>query len=299
MTRTPTIRLQVDAPAEIWLKLENLQPIGSFKLRGAANAILSADPADLANGVVTTSTGNMAQGVAWMARELGIPATIVVPHNASMSKLAAVERLGGRIERRTWDEWWAAMEAGEVDGVDGYFVHPVRDDPVIAGNGTIGLELVEDLGEFDAVLIPWGGGGLTTGIASAVKALRPETEIYVCEPETGAPVTAAIANGRTPTKIEYTTSFIDGAGSGALLPEMWAHAEPLVTDAFSISLADAAAGVRLLLERGRIVGEGAAGLPIAAAVAGHGGEGRVVCIVSGGNIDPHRIAEILEGRIPD
>ena len=133
MTRTPTIRLQVDAPAEIWLKLENLQPIGSFKLRGAANAILSADPADLANGVVTTSTGNMAQGVAWMARELGIPATIVVPHNASMSKLAAVERLGGRIERRTWDEWWAAMEAGEVDGVDGYFVHPVRDDPVIAG----------------------------------------------------------------------------------------------------------------------------------------------------------------------
>jgi threonine dehydratase len=299
VTRTPAIRLQVDAPAEIWLKLENLQPIGSFKLRGAANAILSADAADLANGVVTTSTGNMAQGVAWMARELGIPATIVVPYNASMSKLAAVERLGGRIEQRTWDEWWAAMEAGEVDGVDGYFVHPVRDDTVIAGNGTIGLELVEDLGEFDAVLIPWGGGGLTTGIASAVKALRPETEIYVCEPETGAPVTAAIANGRTPTKIEYTTSFIDGAGSGALLPEMWAHAEPLVTDAFSISLADAAAGVRLLLERGRIVGEGAAGLPIAAAVAGHGGEGRVVCIVSGGNIDPHRVAEILEGRVPD
>ena len=300
MTRTPLVRLQFDdAPAEIWLKLENLQPIGSFKLRGAANAILSADPADLANGVVTTSTGNMAQGVAWMARELGVPATIVVPHNASMSKLAAVERLGGTIVRVTWDEWWSAMEASRAEGVDGYFVHPVRDDPVIAGNGTIGLELVEDLEQFDAVLIPWGGGGLTTGIASAVKALRPETEIYVCEPETGAPVTAAIANGRVPTKIEYTPSFIDGAGSGALLPEMWAHAEPLVTDAFSISLEDAAAGVRLLLERGRIVGEGAAGLPIAAAVAGRGGEGRVVCIVSGGNIDPHRIAEILEGRVPD
>ena len=145
----------------------------------------------------------MAQGVAWMAREIGVPATIVVPHNASMSKLAAVERLGGRIERRSWDEWWSAMEAGSVEGIDGFFVHPVRDDPVIAGNGTIGLELVEDLDDFDAVLIPWGGGGLTTGIASAVKQLRPDTDIYVCEPETGAPVTAAIANGRTPTKIEY------------------------------------------------------------------------------------------------
>ncbi len=241
----------------------------------------------------------MAQGVAWMARELGVPATIVVPHNASMSKLEAVERLGGNIVRVTWDEWWAAMEAGHAENVDGYFVHPVRDDPVIAGNGTIGLELVEDLDRFDAVLIPWGGGGLTTGIASAVKALRPETKVYVCEPETGAPVTAAFANGGVPTKIDYTPSFIDGAGSGALLPEMWAHAKPLVTDAFSISLDDAAAGVRLLLERGRIVGEGAAGLPIAAAVAGRAGGGRLVCIVSGGNIDPHRLAEILEGRTPD
>jgi threonine dehydratase len=240
----------------------------------------------------------MAQGVAWMARELGIPATIVAPHNASMSKLAAVERLGGRIVRTSWDEWWAGMEAGRVDGVDGYFVHPVRDDPVIAGNGTIGLELVEDLDEFDAVLIPWGGGGLTTGIASAVKALRPDTQVYVCEPETGAPVTAAFANGGVAMKVEYTASFIDGAGSGALLPEMWEHAQPLVSDAFSISLADAAAGVRLLIERGRIVGEGAAGLSVAAAVAGLAGAGRVVCIVSGGNIDPGRIAAILDGRVP-
>ena len=281
------------------MKLENLQPIGSFKLRGAANAVLSAPRDALAEGLVTTSTGNMAQGVAWMAHELGIPATIVVPHNASMSKLAAVERLGGNIVPVTWDEWWAAMEAGHAEGIDGYFVHPVRDDPVIAGNGTIGLELVEDLDTFDAVLIPWGGGGLTTGIASAVKALRPETKVYVCEPETGAPVAAAFANGGVPTKIDYTPSFIDGAGSGALLPEMWAHAKPLVTDAFSISLDDAAAGVRLLLERGRIVGEGAAGLPIAAAIAGRAGGGRLVCIVSGGNIDPHRLAEILEGRTPD
>jgi threonine dehydratase len=293
------VRLQVDAPAEIWLKLENLQPIGSFKLRGAANAVLSAPEDELTHGLVTTSTGNMAQGVAWMARELGIPATIVAPHNASVSKLAAVERLGGRIVRVTWDEWWSGMEAGRVPGVDGYFVHPVRDEPVIAGNGTIGLELVEDLDEFDAVLIPWGGGGLTTGIASAVRSLRPDTNVYVCEPDTGAPVTAAFANGGVPVKVEYAASFIDGAGSGALLPEMWEHARTLVTDAFAISLDDAAAGVRLLLERGRVVGEGAAGLPVAAAIAGLAGEGRVVCIVSGGNIDPHRIAEILEGRTPD
>ncbi|HEU0248184.1 MAG TPA: pyridoxal-phosphate dependent enzyme [Gaiellaceae bacterium] len=300
--RTPLVRLHVDAPAEIWLKLENLQPIGSFKLRGAANAILSAPSEALADGVVTTSTGNMAQGVAWMARELGVPATIVVPDNASASKLAAVERLGGRIVRLPWEQWWAAVAADterDLGDVEGYFVHPVQDDPVMAGNGTIGLELVEDLDAFDAVLIPWGGGGLTTGVASAVQTLRPHTKIYVCEPVTGAPVAAAIANGRIAKSIDFTPSFVDGAGSGSLLPKMWAHAEPLVTDAFSISLEETAAGVRLLLERGRIVGEGAAGLAVAAAVSGRAGEGRVVCIVSGGNIDSARLAAILEGRVPD
>lgn len=300
MIRTPLVRLQLDdAPAEIWLKLENLQPIGSFKLRGAANAVLGAPAEALTAGLVTTSMGNMAQGVAWMARELGVPATIVAPNYAPASKLAAVERLGGRVVRLTHDEWWAAMMAGHAEGIEGYFVHPVLDELVMAGNGTIGLELVEDLDEFDAVLIPWGGGGLTTGIASAVKALRPETKVFVCEPETGAPVTAAIANGGVPTPVEYIPSFIDGAGAGALLPEMWEHAQPLVADAFSISLEDAAAGVRLLLERGRVVGEGAAGLPVAAAVAGLAGSGRVVCIVSGGNIDPERLATILEGKVPD
>jgi threonine dehydratase len=298
--RTPVVRLHVDdAPAEIWLKLENLQPIGSFKIRGAANAVLSAPPDEVARGLVTTSTGNMAQGVAWMARELGVPATIVAPHNAAATKLAAVERMGGRIVRVTWDEWWLAMEAGYVEGVEGLFIHPVRDADVIAGNGTAGLELVEDLDAFDAVLIPWGGGGLTTGIASAVKALRPDVRIYVCEPETGAPVTAAIANGRVPVKVDYTVSFIDGAGSGALLPEMWEHANELVTDAFAIPLADAAAAVKTLAERARVVGEGAAGLPVAAALSSRVEGDRVVCIVSGGNLDPHRLAEILEGRVPN
>ena len=289
----------MDAPAEIWLKLENLQPIGSFKLRGAANAVLGAPVEILAAGLVTTSMGNMAQGVAWMARELGIPATIVAPDYAPPSKLAAVERLGGRVVRRTHDEWWAAMMAGDAEGVDGYFVHPVLDERVMAGNGTIGLELVEDLDSFDAVLIPWGGGGLTTGIASAVKTLRPEAKIYSCEPETAAPVAAAFASGGAPVNIEYTPSFVDGAGSGGFLPGMWEHALALVTDAFSISLEDAAAGVRLLVERARIVGEGAAGLPVAAATAGLAGTGRLVCIVSGGNIDSARLAAILEGRTPE
>jgi threonine dehydratase len=244
----------------------------------------------------------MAQGVAWMARQLGVPATIVVPDNASHAKLAAVERLGGRVVRVPWEEWWAAVEHGEealADDIEGFFVHPVRDPPVIAGNGTIGLELVEQLDDIDAVLIPWGGGGLTTGIASALRALSPETKVFVCEPETGAPVTAALANDGVATPVAFTPSFVDGAGSGGLLPEMWEHARPLVSGSFAISLADTAAAVRLLVERARIVAEGAAALPVAAALAGAGGSGRVVCIVSGGNIDAARLIAILEGRIPD
>jgi threonine dehydratase len=169
---------------------------------------------------------------------------------------------------------------------------------VIAGNGTIGLELVEQLDDIDAVLIPWGGGGLTTGVASALHALSPETKVYVCEPETGAPVAGAIANGRVATPVPFTPSFVDGAGSGSLLPEMWEHARDLVTDAFPISLEATADAVRLLIERGRLVAEGAAALPVAAALAGAAGSGRVVCIVSGGNIDSARLVEILSGRVP-
>jgi threonine dehydratase len=297
------VRLHLDdAPAEIWLKLESLQPVGSFKLRGASNAILSAPRAELAEGVVTTSTGNMAQGVAWMARELGVPATIVVPDHASPAKLAAVERLGGRIVRLPWEKWWAAIDADRDrdlgEDVEGFFVHPVSDEPVMAGNGTIGLELVEQLVDIDAVLIPWGGGGLTTGIASALKGVSPATRVYACEPETGAPVTAAMANGRTPTPVEFTPSFIDGAGSGALLEKVWAHARELVTGAFALPLEDTAAAIRLLLERARIVAEGAAALTVAAALAGKVEGDRIVCIISGGNIDGARLSEIIAGRVP-
>lgn len=254
--------------------------------------------------MVTTSTGNMAQGVAWMARTLGIPATIVVPDSASEAKVAAIERLGGRIVRRTWEEWWAAVVGDEKgrrlgDDVTGHFVHPVRDVPVMAGNGTIGLELVEQLEDIDAVLIPWGGGGLSSGIASALKALSPATKIYVCEPETGAPVTAAFANDGVARPVDFTPSFVDGAGSGALLPDMWERARPLLSGAFAVSLEDTAAAIRLLVERARIVAEGAGALTVAAALAGRAGSGRVVCIVSGGNIGASRLAQILAGKVPD
>jgi threonine dehydratase len=287
-----------ECPAEVWLKLECLQPIGSFKLRGAGSAIRQAPHAAVERGVVTTSAGNMAQGVAWVARDIGVPATIVVPEHAPRAKLDAIDRLGGRVIAVPYEEWWAAMEAGSYPGVDGLFVHPVMDDRVMAGNGTIGLELVEQLDAIDAVLVPWGGGGLTTGIASALAALSPSTEVFACEPETGAPVAAALAAGR-PVPVEYRPSFVDGAGSKALLPRMWDLARPLLAGSYVVSLDDAAAAVRTLLERAHVVAEGAGALAVAAALSGRAGTGRIVCIVSGGNIDPSRLAGILEGRTPD
>ena len=190
------------------------------------------------------------------------------------------------------------MEEGSYPGVEGFFVHPVLDERVMAGNGTIGLELAEQLDGFDTVLIPWGGGGLTTGIASAVRA-SPAAKVFACEPETGAPVTAALANGGVPVTVDYRASFVDGAGSKGLLPPMWDRARGLLAGAFALSLDETAAAVRLLAERARVVAEGAAALPVAAALSGRAGAGRIVCIVSGGNIDAHRLAAILDGRTPD
>jgi threonine dehydratase len=298
--RTPLVRLQVDLPdTEIWLKLECLQPIGSFKIRGAANAIRQAPPEAVEHGVLTTSAGNMAQGVAWIARDLGIPATIVAPDHAPETKIAAIERLGGHVIKVPYDRWWQAMEEGSYPGVEGLFVHPVMDDKVMAGNGTIGLELVEQLDGIDTALIPWGGGGLTTGIASALAALSPATRVYACEPETGAPVAATLANNGVPVAVDYRPSFVDGAGSKALLPAMWERARELLSGSHVVSLDETAAAVRLLAERTRVVAEGAGALGVAAAVSGRAGTGRIVCIVSGGNIDSSRLAAILGGSTPD
>jgi threonine dehydratase len=295
--RTPLVRLHAEAPCEIWLKLENLQPIASFKIRGAANAVRVADPAEVAAGLVTASAGNMAQGVAWIARELGVPATIVVPEHAPETKLAAVERLGGKAMRVPYGDWWRAIEESRAEGVEGLFVHPVEDEGVMAGNGTIGLEILEDLPEPDAVVVPYGGGGLVTGIASALRAKRPETRVYAVEPETGAALNAALAAGE-PTKIDYRPSFVDGSGSPQVLPGMFARVKEVIDGAFTASLDETAAAVRLLAERTRVVSEGAGALAPAVALAGRAGEGRVVCIVSGGNINLSTLGPILAGKTP-
>ena len=283
--RTPLVRFD----EHIWLKLENLQPIGSFKLRGALSAVRAASPSELAGGVVTASAGNMAQGVAWAAREAGVRATIIAPDAAPRAKLDAVERLGGEIISVPHEVWWQTMVERRYDGIDGLFVHPVEDDAVMAGNGTIGLELCEDLAEFDQVIIPWGGGGLTTGIASALKALRPGVRIVTAEPETAAPLAASLRAGE-PAEIEFAASFVDGAGGRGLLPTMWEHARELVDEAVAVPIDDVREAVRLLAGRARVVAEGAGALALAAA---EGREGQVVCIVSGGNIDATVLAEIL------
>jgi threonine dehydratase len=293
--RTPLVRLRVDdAPAEIHLKLETLQPINSFKIRGAANAIRSAPPELRERGLLTASAGNMAQGVAWVARELGLPATIAVPEHAPQTKLSAIERLGGRVLKVPYDDWWQAIVTSEIPGQEGLFVHPVADEAVMAGNGTIGLEILEDLPDVDAVVIPVGGGGLTVGIASAIKARRPDARIITAEPETGAALHAALAAGQ-PVDVDYRPSFVDGSGSRRVLDDMWPRLREVVDEAYAVPIADTEAAVRTLAERVRVIAEGAGALATAAALAGRAGGGRVVCIVSGGNINLATLAGILSG----
>jgi threonine dehydratase len=287
-----------ESPAEIYLKLENLQPIGSFKIRGASNAIRRALPAAVARGVVTASAGNMAQGVAWVARELGVPATIVVPEHAPATKLAAIERLGGTIVKVPYERWWDAIATGRFAGAEGLFVHPVQDDLVMAGNGTIGLEILEDLPDADVVLIPYGGGGLSTGIASAIKAQAPDVAVYPVEPETAAPLRASLEAGDARNAPTFTPSFVDGAGSPRLLPRMWTLVRPLVDGSFTASLDEVAASIRLLAERVRVIAEGAGALAPAVALSGRAGRGKIVAVVSGGNIDTTTLIPILQGGRP-
>ena len=277
--RTPLISFRTEG--RIWLKLECLQPIGCFKLRGALSAVRAASRAEIEAGIVTASAGNMGQGVAWAAREVGIAARVIVPAEAPRAKLDRIEALGAELVPVTHQEWWQAMLDRGRDGVEGFFVHPVADEAVMAGNGTIGLELAEDAPDFDTIVIPWGGGGLTTGIASAVKALRPDVRVVTAEPETGAPLAAAFAAGE-PREIEFEPSWVDGAGGRALLPGMWERAQELVDEAVAVSLADVEEALRLLASRAHIVAEGAGALAVAAALRR---DDRCVCIVSGGNID--------------
>jgi threonine dehydratase len=298
-TDSPLVRLNVeDAPAEIYLKLENLQPIGSFKLRGAGNMLKQADKRKLERGVWTASAGNMAQGVAWFAREMGVKCTIVVPDHAPETKLAAIRRLGASIVKIPVAEWFGVVLDGhQLEGMEGFFIHPVTERAVMAGHGTIGLEIVEQLPDLDTVVIPFGGGALSTGIASAVRALKPGVKIYAAEVDTGAPLAPSLAAGR-PVEVAYESSFVDGVGAPHLIEEMWPLVSSLLDGSIVVSLQDIADAIRLLVERNRVVAEGAGAAPVAAALTGKAGVGKVVCVVSGGNIDTAKLLKILQGQIP-
>jgi threonine dehydratase len=300
--RTPLVRIEIPGDSrEIWLKLENLQPIGSFKIRGAANAMGIVGAERLAAGVYTASAGNMAQGVAYCARKLAVPCTVIAPDRAPQIKIDAIERLGARVIKVPFDTWWQTMVDHRYAGIDGLFVHPFEDPAVMAGNGTIGLELLEDLNDVDAVIVPWGGGGLACGIASAVRALHPQARVYPVEVDTATPLTASFAAGRA-VSITPKPSFVDGMGGKSVFEEMWPVAAALVERPFVVSVAEIAAAIRLLMERVRIVAEGAGAATIAAAlgpaVAAAPNARKIVCIISGGNIDSAKLAMVLRGETP-
>lgn len=293
---TPLVRLNVfGAPAEIYLKLENLQPIGSFKIRGAANAIAHMSQEQLARGVLTASAGNMAQGVAWRARELGIPCTVVAPDTAPETKLKAIERLGGRVIKVPFERWWQTFQERVYPGVSGTFIHAFDDPHVMAGNGTIALEILEDLPDVDAIVIPWGGGGLTCGIASAAQALKPGCRLFAAEVATGAPLSASLAAGSVQV-VEHTPSFVDGISSKTVFPQMFERARELIDGALVASLEEVAAALRQLAERNRVIAEGAGACSVACALSGEAGSGKVVCIVSGGNIDAKKLCAVLNAE---
>ncbi|MFL5615499.1 MAG: threonine/serine dehydratase [Gemmatimonadaceae bacterium] len=300
--RTPLVRLYADTPREIWLKLECLQPIGSFKLRGATNAMrrrAEDSPEMMAGGVYTASAGNMAQGVAWGARALGIPCTVVVPDTAPAAKLAAIERLGARIDKRSFDAWWRVIAEHGDPNLPGLFIHPFADNDVMAGNGTIALEIQEDLPNVAAILVPYGGGGLACGIAAGARATWGDRapRVVACEVSTASPFDAALRAG-APTGTAYAASFVDGIGSKRVADEMWPLARTLLDGAIVVPVRAVADAVRLLVERVHVVAEGAGAAAVAAALSGPLPNDPIVCIVSGGNIDLGKLAAILQGDLP-
>jgi threonine dehydratase len=290
--RTPLVRCNVDAPAELYLKLENLQPIGSFKIRGAANVMARTPREQLERGVLTASAGNMAQGVAFCARRMGVRATIVAPETAPATKISAVERMGGRVIKVPFADWWRTFETRSYPGVEATFIHAFDDPDVMAGNGTIALELLEDLPGLEAVVIPWGGGGLSCGIAAVLRARAPRVRIFAAEIETGAPLAASVAAGE-PRTVEYEPSFVDGIGSKMVFPNMFERARRLLDGSLVVTLAEAAQAMKLVAERNRVIIEGAAACAVAAASSGRAGSGKIVAIGSGGNIDLNKFAQIV------
>jgi threonine dehydratase len=297
--RTPLWRLDAQTPpgVTVWLKLENLQPLGSFKIRAAVNAVKCSDPESLRAGVVGASAGNFGLGLALAARSIGVPVTIVAPDSSAMTKTEALRALGATVHRIPFEDWWQVLTTRHFAGAEGVFFHPVAEAAVVAGNATIGAELVEDLAAFDAVVVPYGGGGLISGIGSVMRRQRPGVRMIAAEAETALPAAAALAAG-APTRVEHRPSFVDGIGSTTVLAEMWPLVRQTVDAAVGVSLAEIAAAIRLLAMRHRVIAEGAGAAAVAAALSGRAGSGDIVCIVSGGNLDASKLGPILAGEVP-
>lgn len=298
MRPTPLVPLDLGLPDRcIFLKLETLSPIGAFKLRPALNALLSRKQAELSSGVATVSSGNMAYGMAWAAHALGVKMAAYMYEGAPQTKIDGVRGLGGEVRFIGMDDWWRYITDADRPQLDELLINPVTDQAVLDGNGTIGLEIVEALPEVDVVFTPYGGGSMTTGVASAVRALKPDTKIMAAEDENAAPVTAALAAGRI-VDIETKPSFIKSIGGPSLVPQLWPVARELIDGAETVSLEQVTDAMRLLFSRARLVAEGAGAASLAAALSSPRAQGNVVCVISGGNIDADAYATVLAGGIP-
>jgi threonine dehydratase len=294
VVRTPLVRLDLgpDRP-DIRLKLENLQPISAYKLRGAANAVALLSAAERARGVWTISAGNAGQGVAYAARRAGVPCTVVAIETAPAAKLERMKALGARLVPVPYAVAWKALDERAYPGVEGTFIHPFDDPDFIAGHATMGLEIVEDVPDVAAVIAAIGGGGLITGLGSAIKALKPDVKIYGAEPETAAPAALSFAKGSPQVFKDWQATFVDGAGGQSLFPRMWERMRPVVDGSIVVTLEDTKRAMRMMAERIRVIAEGAGALPLAAALTGQAGSGPIVAIVSGGNIDLEKFTELI------
>ncbi len=294
IVRTPLIRLDLgpDFP-DIRLKLENLQPINAYKLRGAANAVALLPDSERKRGVWTISAGNAGQGVAYAARQAGVPCAVVVIETAPKSKLDRMRALGAKLIPVSYDVAWKTLDERSFPGADGTFIHPFDDDNFIAGHGTMGLEILEDAPDTAAVIASIGGGGLITGVGAAIKALKPETKIFGVEPETAAPSALSFKMGSPQVFKDWKASFVDGAGGQSTFPRMWERMKPIVDDYFVVSLEETRKAMRLMAEKTRVISEGAGALPLAAALSGKAGKGPIVAVVSGGNIDLNKFCEVI------
>jgi threonine dehydratase len=292
--RTPLVRLDLgsDAP-EVWLKLENLQPTNAYKIRGATNAVARLSDEERAKGVWTISAGNAGQGVAYAARQFGIPSSVVAIETAPQTKLDRMRALGAKIVPVSYEQAWVAAEAHAFEGLDGTFVHPFDNYDFIAGHATMGLEILEDLPNVRTVIAAIGGGGLITGVGSAIKATAPHVKVLGAEPETAAPYALSLREGSPQRFTDWEASFVDGAGGKSVTERMWERMHPVTDGTITVTLGQTREAMRLIAEKSRTIAEGAGALSLAAALTGEAGEGPIVCVVSGGNIDLGKFAELV------